>query len=428
MSVEIEDRLERLADALPVPSLEARERVRRAAVEALPRGPRRRRRRAFALVPAAAVGVIVAVVAVLAAPWEDSPLASERALAALGDQPVIHAIVEHPGSEITVIDLAFGRERSEAQRSEYWYDDERELLRVRLTVGGKLLPGGEFLQTPEGFFTDRETRRGQGRPPYLDPALEGFANRYRDALETGAATVAGEDVVDGRDAIILRFSLRPSPSGEQISEEVALDADNYRPLRFRFSSSEIEATQWSQAPRVIDLETIARDARDFARPEPAEPRPGGQTGVEERALTPAQAATALGRPVLWPGPAVEGVELTQIELVRVTTRWTDGDVTEGHALVFQYGANERDAYREGKASLIVTEGTSAAESRTFGPVGGSLPGPDELRLVGFGSRNADGSEGRMWFGSMQRDGVYISLQSPQRELIVAAAKSMKPLG
>ncbi len=29
---------------------------------------------------------------------------------------------------------------------------------------------------------------------------------------------------------------------------------------------------------------------------------------------------------------------------------------------------------------------------------------------------------------MQRDGVYISFESPQRELIVAAAKSMMPLG
>jgi hypothetical protein len=34
----------------------------------------------------------------------------------------------------------------------------------------------------------------------------------------------------------------------------------------------------------------------------------------------------------------------------------------------------------------------------------------------------------VWFGNMQRDGVYFSFRSPQRELIVAAAKAMAPIG
>jgi hypothetical protein len=427
MSADLEERLERAVDDLPAPTDEARKRARSAALAALSQGPPRRRRRPVLLFAAGALSVAVAVAAVLAAPWEDNPLASERALAALGDQPVVHAIVEHPGSGVTVVDLASGQQRSEAHRSEYWYDDERDLLRVRLTVGGKLLPGGEFVQSPEGFFTDRGGRQGHGRPPQLDLALEGFASRYRDALESGAATVVGEEVVDGRDAVVLRFSLRSGPQGEQISEDVAVDADDYRPLRFRFSSSDVQTTPWSKAPRVVEIATIARDPRDFARPEPAEPRPSQQTAVEEGTLTPAQAATALGRPVFWPGPTVGGVELAQIELMRLTTRWTDGDETESHALTFQYGVSQRDAYLEGKRSLIITEGTSPVEILRFGPLGAPPPGPDELRLIGFGRRNAGGSEAEMWFGSMQRDGVYISLQSPNRELVLAAARSMAPL-
>ena len=34
----------------------------------------------------------------------------------------------------------------------------------------------------------------------------------------------------------------------------------------------------------------------------------------------------------------------------------------------------------------------------------------------------------MWFGSMQRDGIYVSFESPQRGLILAAAKAMVALG
>jgi hypothetical protein len=41
------------------------------------------------------------------------------------------------------------------------------------------------------------------------------------------------------------------------------------------------------------------------------------------------------------------VELAQIELMRLTTSWTDGRVKEGHALVFRYGADRRTAYLEG---------------------------------------------------------------------------------
>jgi hypothetical protein len=423
MALELEDRLERVGAALPAPSAESGARARSAALAALAKTPRRRRRRFVLLIPA--VGIILAVVAaVLAEAWRDSPLATERALAALGRQPVVHAIVEQASPRETVIDPASGRERpAEPLRSEYWYDDERDALRVRLSVGSRLVPGGEYLQTPEGFFTDRGVQRGQIRPPQLDRALEAFASGYREALERGEASVVGEEVVDGREAVILRFSLPAGPRSEQLSEDVAVDADDYRPLRFRFSSTAApgRTSPWSEAPRVVEIETIPRDPGDFEAPQPTEPRPAGQTGFAERKLTPAEAATALQRPVFWPGRAVDGVELAQIELMRLRTTWTDGRVTEGRAVVFQYGVDRRTAHLEGKPSLIITEGTSTEEVLR-GDFGGPRPEPGELRLKGVGSTRSGDAE--MWFGSMQRDGVHISFESPQRDLIVAAAEAI----
>jgi hypothetical protein len=418
MPLDLEDRLERVADTLPAPTSDSRDRARSAALAALTPPPRRRRRRLVLLVPAAAV-VVGVVVGVLAAPWRESPLATERALAALGRQPVIHAIVEQSRPREIVIDLTSGQERLEPHRAEYWYDDERDLLRVRLSVGGKLLPGAEFLHSPEGFFTDRGVRRDQRSAPQLDPALERFASGYREALDSGEATVVGEELVDGREAVILRFPLPAGPSGQQASEEVAVDAEDYRPLRFRG-----QTIPWSEAPRVVEIETIPRDPRDFEAPQAAEPRPAGQTGVGEGKLSPAEAATALGRPVFWPGRAVAGVELAEIELMRLTTPWTDGRVTKGHALAFQYGADRRTAHLEGRPSLIITEGTSAEETARFDR-GGPMPGPGELRLTGAGQ--TDRGDAEMWFGSMHRDGVFIAFESPQRDLILAAAKAMVPL-
>jgi CHASE3 domain sensor protein len=150
-------------------------------------------------------------------------------------------------------------------------------------------------------------------------------------------------------------------------------------------------------------------------------RPSEQIGVDARPVTPAEAATALAAPAFWPGPVVNDVELNQIEVVRLMTRWGGKRVTENRALVFQYGAGRGAGSSE--PWLTITEGTSAEETPRFGVSGGPQLAPGELRLTGFG--HADGSDVDMWFASMQRDGVYISLESPQRELILAAAGSMK---
>jgi hypothetical protein len=424
MSRELEDRLERVAHTLPTPTADSRDRARHAALATFGR-PRRRRRPALLLIPAVLIVVAAATAAILAAPWGDSPLATERALAALGDQPVVHAIIEQPGPGGGVIDLESGEERpTEGQRTEYWYDDERDYLRARVSVGGRLQPGGEYLHTPEGFFTDVGVWRGP--PPSVDPALEKFASGYREALESGDARVVGEEIVDGRNALILRFPLPSDPSGVEPSQEVAVDRDTHRPLRFRlYSPFFLRKVPWSEAARIVLIETIPPDPGDFQRPEAGEPRPEKQTSALAGTVTPAQAATALGQPVFWPGRAVEGVQLAKIQLMRLTTEWTDGHTSHGQSLAFQYGADRRTAHLEGRPSLIMTQTTSAKENLRFGPLDPE-PKAGELHLIGFS--NPSRSDVAMWYGAMKRDGVYISFESRRREFIVAAARSMKPLG
>jgi hypothetical protein len=425
MSADLEGRLERAADDLPLPTDEARERARTAALAALEASehpnPRRARGHLRLLLAAGTLAAATVAALLLAAPWEASPLTTERALAAIDKHPVVHAVLEATRPHSTIVDLSSGETTTELQQTEYWYDDERGLLRVRLIIGGNLL--SEFVESRTELFTDLGTRqRDRPTPPRLDPALAGFATRYRDALESGEAQVVGEDVVDGRDAILLRITFLRGPAGEEVWENVAIAADDYRPLRISYSTAHGDI-RWGW--RVVRIETVPRDPRHFAPPEPAVPRPSQQTGVDERTLTPDEAATALDRPAVWPGRIVGGIELAQIELMRLTTRWTDGKVTEGRALVLQYGASRRAAHLEGRPSLLITEATSSAENLRYGSGAPTLP-PGKLRLTGFGDN--DSSEVDMWFGSMQRDGVYISLESSHRELILEAARSMVSLG
>lgn len=421
MTVDLEKRLERAAHALPKPSEAVSAHARRQALAALGHSPvrasRLSRRR---LAPIAAISLAAAVaLLVLATPWDGrGPLATERALAALGDGPVVYAVVENLRPQATIVDLASGAERPQFMRTEYWYDDERSLLRTRLTIDGYLVT--ELLQTRDAALSDLGPLPGNPPEPRLDPALAGFASRYRDALETGQARVVGKETVDGRDAVLLRIVLRPAADDRPtLYEDVAVDADTYRPLRFRFRSGRDTGNWW----RVVSIETVARDADQFAAPAAAKPRPRQQTGVDERRLTPAAAATALDRPALWAGASISGVDLTEIKVMKLTTEWTDGRETESRALVLQYGQGRRA--RSAGRWLVLTEGTSRLEAVRFGSFGGPALEPGQLRLVGVG--DLDGSTVDMWFGDLELDGVFIALESPQRDVVLAAARALTPL-
>src|SRR6185312_464710 len=78
-----------------------------------------------------AVAAVLAVAAALAivAPWHghgDGLI--DRALAAVGRGPVLHAVVEFDSPHAAVVNLSTGAERPLPQRLEYWFDAERRTL------------------------------------------------------------------------------------------------------------------------------------------------------------------------------------------------------------------------------------------------------------------------------------------------------------
>jgi hypothetical protein len=151
------------------------------------------------------------------------------------------------------------------------------------------------------------------------------------------------------------------------------------------------------------------------------PRPVERISSDRRTVERAEAIAALGGRALWPGPVVGGLDLRQLELTRVANRWTDGNVSQTHLLDIQYGAPPSAGPRS--RWLLITQGTSAEETPRVG-AHEPPPEPGKLRLTGFEHFAEDAD---IWFGSMQRDGVFITMQSTERELILAAARSMVPL-
>ena len=347
----------------------------------------------------------------------------QRALAAVSAGPVLHAIAENTDSHAILVDLASGKETVEPERHEYWYDEERKELRARLTIGDEVL-------------NEVHVSGSSGAPP-AERALA-FATRYRDALESGKARVVRWETVAGRRAPVLSIEVpawRDPRSGQVVqpafTEEVVVDAETFKPLRFRHIPGPGERSGPGPEPgsdivsapvfwwRVLSIESIGRDDDDFeAAPAPfrwARVAPGNDSEV-----TLDEAATALGRPALWSGADIDGARLQRIGLVTTTITWKDGRETKSRSLLIRY-----EAPGQKQRWLWMEVGTSPETTPRFGPIDGESVPTGKVRLVEVEARDDRSID--MWFGNVQRDGLYINIQSPQRELIVEAARALRPL-
>jgi hypothetical protein len=339
----------------------------------------------------------------------------ERALAAVSAGPVLHTVVENSDWSSTLVELDSGMESVEPLRNEFWYDEKRDRLCLRMTVGDEVL---------------RDVRCGSVRAsgvPISQPAL-GFASRYRAALESGRARVVRRETVDGREAMVLQIAV-PAWKDDQgrvvqprFVEEIAVDGDTFKPLRFRH----IPGPEVAEGPtpwwRVLSIESIERDPKDFTAPKRREMRSFGPAG-NDQPITSAEAANALGRTALWPGTEVGAAELDRIGVATNRITWTDGGVTESPYLLIRYGPDENPGSR--KPWIWLSVGTSAEGTPRFGPADGEAVPAGTVRLT-FVEAHDDRSID-MWFGNVQRDGLYINLQSPDRKLVIEAARRLKPI-
>jgi hypothetical protein len=299
------------------------------------------RRRA---VPALAAVVTAAAVALLlVAPWQGPPTLTERALAAIGDEPVLHVLTERDHWFPPFVNIETGSERRQKIQTEMWFDEGRALKRTVQRLDGSVID--EMLETPQGGFTragplitcawiaahpveatklrvscnenmenGTTPREIPETPPTLDPMLAGFVDRYRSALESGRASELRRENVDGRAVVWLRFApaTQPRPPGSPDFPpiHVAVDAETFKPLRIRSGDDETI---------VRVAETLAYDESLYPRPEPAPPGPSSGRIGEREPIELATAARLLGRPPLWLGSEWQGFRLLEIRRLELKT-------------------------------------------------------------------------------------------------------------
>jgi hypothetical protein len=311
-----------------------------------------KRHRALAASMLASITAAAAAVLLLVSPWQGSGSLVDKALAAIGHQDVLYVVIEREGPPPpgqSLIDIRTGETITRSARTEIWFDDERDLKKTITSVDGKTL--GETLETREGGWSQggpiytcawiaahpvaatkarvscnpsgengTTPRKIPERPPTLDQALAGFVDGYQSALASGQAEQIGTGELDGRDVIWLRIEVPVvgappgAPPRSRTGEEVAIDADTHKPLLVRHYDGAVSF-------RVLSIETVPHDSSLFSRPELVAGQAGGNVspGVE---VDLEQAASILGRQVLWLGREWRGLRLVETTRHRPTiTYW-----------------------------------------------------------------------------------------------------------
>ena len=216
------------------------------ALAATQRPPRPlRRRTSTRLAGVAAIAAAILAVVLLLPQGHKGVL--DRALAAIGDGPILHLVVDVP-TGTSYIDLATGRETVQHYRLELWVDQPLDRFHLVMTYGGRVV--GDILYP-------QDTSSSIGR---VDPAFAALWGGYRKALADGTATLAGDGTAYGRHVYWLRFR----PVGNEPGSEVAVDAETFKPIVFRTYSGGRPVDQ-----HILLAETTDLAHADFTRHGPS---------------------------------------------------------------------------------------------------------------------------------------------------------------
>ncbi len=248
-------------------------------------------------VASVAVVVAIAAVVVLAWPFQANRGGSvlDRALAAVGDGPVVHVVLRGEWGG-TVVDLNSGERRPVYGEEETWYDTARGLVHTIWRLGGVVQ--GEQLYEPK-------------QPP---AELEALGRDYKRALETGTAHITGDDTIDGEPVawVTIHSELLPDVADgkdHEWAQQVAVSRRTFKPVALRETRDGRPGPQTGH--RVLQLEFLPAGAGDFSAPNARSDerrifKQGRQPSQRE------QAHTTLGGTPLWLGREYRGLKLAGV--------------------------------------------------------------------------------------------------------------------
>ncbi|MDQ3858695.1 MAG: hypothetical protein M3327_09655 [Actinomycetota bacterium] len=372
-----------------------------------------RRRYAVFVLAVASAAALAAVV--LAWPFGgQSASLLDRALAAVGEEPVVHVVFEGELSR-TLVDLDTGERRTIHLEREVWFDPERGFHQIERFAG---VVQNEYLFEP-GEASEEESNL------YL-----GFATGYREALESGTARIVAEEVIDGVPVIWIRVSTHVawySPTtgdSASFSIEVAVSRETFEPLYVR-RYDEGEPIGRRTGAKVVSLETLPPGAGDFTADGPArEPFSFGGLGMSGPPISFADGARILARPPMWAGPKIANLPLARTSKAKSLQGSAEGggwnETVTGFGLFYGNLADEPED-RIGRPPnlrephVMIYEFTRVNDALSVIEVGvyDYLPPTGSVLIV----------DGRKGF--LVKDGIVVLIQASKEDLVIEAARALR---
>jgi hypothetical protein len=378
----------------------------------------------------------------------------DKALAAVGDGPVLHAVLREtypPQYSLVAVSTGQVVRRPVTRTTEVWFDEERGLKHTITHADGRL--EDDELATPKGI-TDSSgpvwtcariaqhpveaTKAGVScnlsgdngttprdvpeQRPTGDPGLTGFVDGYRAALASGEARRIGEGTVDSTDVYWLEFKLpdisdSDGSNAEHLSEHVAVAKDTYRPVLVQtFMNGEA-----GNKLTVVSIETVSREDANFEQPQPLPPdqRPGrGWNMVGREPIAVAAASSVLGQAALWAGPDAGGQQLTLAKRLDLDAFDGSGRHSRVSAVAFLYGTTSENGGPRG--SIAIVESTQPIDGLTTF-LGLAPPAPSGF--IAIGAFDA---------GYLRIDGLYVRISpalpaSETSDAVLAVARQVRPV-
>jgi hypothetical protein len=398
--------VDRMLDRL-VPSAEADGDWERVLADA---GRRSHQVRAFHLGVPLLAAAVVAVVA-LAWPFENEPpTVLARALAAIGDGPVIHIVTRSDWGG-SFVDLSTGEVTPRFAESEIWYDPDRGVHRVT-RFGGRVT--SDFL-VPPGGVSAREVAE-----------YTALLDRYRADLRSRKARVVARGSVNGRPVLWIRLRGKWLPDVSDghyhlFAQEVAVDRDTFEPLYSRFTRDGRKGPMGT-GHLFLKLETLPAGEGDFDVDQSVSPRHMTYGGAEfGRDLRNSDLGRLFGGPAIWLGPRHKGkplVESREFLFKHKERKEDDWQVVRGATLFYGELRPERAGIRlreDKKPYVLLTEATQIAPM---------WRGAANAADVPEGSIQVD----QAGAGFLKVGTVYVSINAKRLRDVLSAAMALRPYG
>jgi hypothetical protein len=260
---------------------------------AVARDARRRRPVLLGSVAGVAVAAAALFALVLFEPWAtERRTFLERALAAVDDGPVIHAVLRGDWGG-TDVDLTTGARTPVHGENEIWYDRQRGLIRTVSRLGETVIHDSVYEKD-------------------ASPELVALARDYKAALESGSARTTGQDVIDGQPVTWVVVEARRLPHGDgklrEWTQQVAVSNETFKPVATQDFVDDGKAGRGS-LQRVLEVEALPAAAVEFASPSSGVEGPftGGEDPITREAV-----ADVLGRAGVWLGEEHSGLRLARV--------------------------------------------------------------------------------------------------------------------